>query len=421
LLEHICRNRIRVADIVKHDRERDFRCQRWVEPSVDELSNWEFWEPDTSKRKSLLTVDVDERYDQELLESFGVAPNWISLNRLNGHAQITWYLDESVFGWKIAEFRSVAQIVTRVLNGDPYFSHGLRRNVLARKGAYEHHHQHDSTHSLKNLADAAREMLSSGPRFEPVSESARDLRQSKARMVPEIPKDHIGDDGFLMRRQLIFDLTRAVAYRSRDADGKVSEHTVRGIADEMHAEILERMRSRGDDRGPIREADVRSTVKSITWFINETMKPASGGRELTLEDRIRMGSKRGRLNVLNGTLRAAQERGRRAQVERSEMRAAKAQSLRKLGHTITEIAELLGVAIRTVYRFLRMRVSEALMTDRIPGQWLKRKTSTPKGDIRMLGQRGDPPSRRSARSSRANQLNQLRPGARRVWLSRVRI
>lgn len=308
-----------------------------------DLPNYSYLSFSSKTRASVVTIDIDTKYDHDRIASLPLTPNGVGINQISGHSQIYFELEHPVYGDGPPRryFDAVARGLNLTLGGDPHFSRTFARNPLDASGEYEWHAQHSQRFSLNELHELA---------TTDEAELPRATRSSKALM----PERQYDGDKLLMRGVYLFDAARYEGYRLRGAGRTVLVRDIRRVLNELNQEIaLE------DSRGGRNDRDLDAIAKSVVRFCNEKMSPGrgSGVGLYTLEQTRRGGQRGGKVqgqrNVESGHLGEIRGQANLTRTMNSIVLAEKIRSLRESGLTHKAIMEALAVSESTVKRALR--------------------------------------------------------------------
>ena len=283
--------------------EKDRSDAKRVEHESADMSAFSFSGFNTGNRRSLLIIDIDNQYSHDSVSDLELRPNWIGLNRNNGHAQLTYILDSAVyFNKSFGSSKSsrlakmTQQGLSLALGGDPFFSNTWARNHLADSSAsdYDFHFQHPLTPDLSEL-------------FGSLDEDAIEAQAELFRRGRRGPKENLlltntENDGTLMRKMFLFDQLRTSAYPLRTQ----LERHLRYSDLAPHAESMNREYAETHYRGQLDESVVKATINSILRFCNSPTFGKYGRSWFTTAQQSKGGKSggvtQGKNNVENGTL-----------------------------------------------------------------------------------------------------------------------
>lgn len=265
-------------------------------------------EPNDSANKVWLIYDIDrETASWDWQDRHVAAPNWVAMNRENGHAHLGYGLEKGVwaqYGVKDKAFRYMASVdvaMTKVLEADPGYSKLICKNPLRGDywdvGLYQ-----TALYDLPWLADYLD--------LEPYSDARK-------RLPP------IG----LGRNCTLFDLTRQWAYKAIRQSWLSREMFEDGVI--QHALAY----NEANFTQPLARNDVINTSRSIAKWTWTHMSPAG-------------------FNAWGDNRRAKSiaVRGASSQTKAQEVRDLRFNSPKL---TQDEIAQLLGISRRSVIRILQ--------------------------------------------------------------------
>jgi hypothetical protein len=317
-------------------RDRDFTHQEWVNSTPSRLADYRYVAFSSPKRSPVITVDVDAPYDHDRIGDLAATPNWIGINRFNGHSQYVWYLEETVYsdGRARRYHDAVARGLTSTVDGDANFTRNLGRNPLDISGQYEWHSQSHKTYSLAELHGSIKDDSDSLP---------KPLQRSGATLLP------IDSDGLLMRKVHLWDVGRFEGYRLRSLGQIVDIDDVRAVMESANAEI-----AASHVKGPVSGREILATARSITRFCNDRLIPGqgTGGALFTYEQCVRGGQVQGARNAASGVLQSARDASVAVRSANSILTGVHIRMLRDQGMSYDSIAAQLSVSRSTVKRAL---------------------------------------------------------------------
>lgn len=307
----------------------------------------------TRKFAAVLVAESDREYDHDLIQNFPITPNWIGINKYNGHSQYIWYLASPVLGegYTRRYFRWIAKRVTMAIDGDIKFSHHMMRNPLFEERPwevyssrpYEWHCQH---HDFFDLIDFDERL----PLFDEKLPTINGTAQ--ARTAPDAATFSYDAEG-IQRKKYLFDVARLAAYamrgRGEDAD-----------ANELLALLIETNTWLGtqDSRPPQNDSWLRSNANKIASWTNSHLEPGGrGGSQITLwtrQQQVAGGRTQGARNVESGHMARIQEIGSMAnRLNAIEHYAQIREFMELTGLSVRKTASELGISKSTVERAIK--------------------------------------------------------------------
>jgi len=298
----------------------------------------------SAKFAAVLTAESDHEYDHDLIQNFPVRPNWIGINRLNGHSQYIWYIANPVIGdgYTRRYFLWIAKRVTLALNGDVQFSRHMMRNPLFLDGVYDYHAQHHDFFDLIDFDDRL-------PLFE--HELPSTVRRG-GRTAPSEATFKYDAEG-IKRKEYLFDVARIDAYSARGRGELVDPGGLLPLLTATNDWLASQ-----DSRAPQTDSWLRSNANKIAHWANTRMEPGGrgkGGMSIwSKEQQIAGGRTQGRGNVRTGHIYKIQAEGALTNRMNAIVNyAAIREFMNASGLSVRKTATALGIAKSTVERALR--------------------------------------------------------------------
>ncbi|WP_082220773.1 replication initiation protein [Luteipulveratus halotolerans] len=286
----------------------------------------EFWEPNSARLTWVIAVDVD--HSDGVARALWTAvpkPSWVVENPANGHTHAAWIIEPVSHGpnARLKPQRYLADVreaLRDAVGGDPHFTGVRSRNPLWR-----HAITYWGPMSARSLGELARPLRSAG-------------------LWPSA----------VLRRPVSGDTSLGISGPIRRGARNVTIFEIARRADDPRA-AAEAANRRCDP--PLSPAEVASIVRSILryrerrggWEGSEEL-PGSV-REVLSEFGRKGGSAASEAQAQQRSMRAAS--GTAVRSAQATLRAEAARALQAQGSSTAEIAEALGVTIRTVQRALR--------------------------------------------------------------------
>lgn len=302
--------------------------------------------------RNFLVVDVD-REDAELwlMHPAVPEPHWIIQNPENGHAQAGWMIDPVHTGTGAKEHPiryadAVQASLDRLVGADAAFTRFLVRNPAAHSPAGRV--VFGKRLEPYSLGELMRHMQQYRDPFEP-GWSAWDPGQgfTPARIAPRA-----ADEGG--RNNAIFYATRAELWRRYDEGFAPAESAALDFATLLNSALAD----------PLPQREVREISASAVRQVNRGKGRHHGGERGTSTYLAELGRRGGQ--TTSATKReAAAANAAKATLKRQESSAeaaSKAHTLRRLGHSLAQIARLVGRSLRTVQRYLAKQQHETKET-----------------------------------------------------------